>query len=58
LKKAGVRSLRCKRARLDLVEKAPELQPVHVCKSLTRLDFRLSWPVISSIVPCDGFIFL
>ena len=58
LKKLGVRSLRCKRARMDLVEEASELRPVHVCKSLTRLDFRLNWPVISSIGPCDGFILL
>jgi hypothetical protein len=58
LKEAGVRRLRSEHARVDLVEEVPELEPVHVRKSLTRVDFRLSRPVISPIVPCDGFIFL
>ncbi len=58
LKEPGLGSLRRYSTRVDRLEEGQELWPGHRDKSLTRVDFRPSWAIKYSIVPCDGFIFL
>ncbi len=58
LKEPGLGSLRRYSTRVNRLEKGPKFWSGHRDKSLTRIDFRPSWAIKYSIVPCDGFIFL
>jgi hypothetical protein len=58
LKEPDLRSLRCKRTGLHLLEDGPELRPRHCGKFLRRVDFQLGWSIECSIGSSDSFIFL
>ena len=58
LKKPGLRCLRCKGPRPDVVEQRAQLLAVHRAKWLEQVDFGPSWTVIWVIGPFSAFISL